>query len=187
MLWAVAVLLSGAATSYWWLLAARVGLGIVTATAGPAVASLTGDFFPASERGRIYGMIVGGELVGTGIGYVISGDISSVVSWRFAFWWLIVPSLALAWVVRRLPEPARGGRSQLRAGAQDIRGEREVAWSYPHPGTSPAPIRRRTTRPCVRSGAPASNRRLSLSCTAIPPGDRSGGRSVTCCGCAPTW
>jgi predicted MFS family arabinose efflux permease len=142
VLWAVAVLFSGAATSYWWLLAARVGLGIVTATAGPAVASLTGDFFPASERGRIYGMIVGGELVGTGIGYVISGDISSVVSWRFAFWWLIVPSLALAWVVWRLPEPARGGQSQLRAGARDIRGEREVAAKPPasrdQPGADPA-------------------------------------------------
>jgi Major Facilitator Superfamily len=140
VLWAVAILLSGAATSYWWLLAARVGLGIVTATAGPAVASLTGDFFPASERGRIYGMIVGGELVGTGIGYVISGDISSVVSWRFAFWWLIVPSLALAWVVRRLPEPTRGGQSQLRPGAQDIRGEREVAAEPPasrEPGVDP--------------------------------------------------
>lgn len=122
VLWAVAVLFSGAAQSYVWLLAARVGLGVVTATAGPAVASLTGDFFPASERGRIYGLIVGGDLAGVGIGFVISGDISSVLPWRFAFWWLIVPSLALAWMVWRLPEPARGGQSQLQQGAQAIRG-----------------------------------------------------------------
>jgi predicted MFS family arabinose efflux permease len=122
-LWAVAILFSGAATSFVWLLAARVGLGVVTATAAPAVASLTGDFFPAAERGRVYGLIPGGEL----IGYVISGDISSVLPWRFAFWWLIVPSLALAWAVRRLPEPARGGQSQLQPGAQVIPGARDAA------------------------------------------------------------
>ncbi len=127
MAWAVAVLFSGAATSFVWLLAARVGLGVVTATAAPVVASLTGDFFPPGERGRMYGLIVGGDLIGNGIGYVISGDISSVLLWRFAFWWLIVPSLALAWVVRRLPEPARGGQSQLQTGADTIRGAGDAA------------------------------------------------------------
>lgn len=119
--WAAAVLASGAATSYGWLLAARIALGVMTAAAAPAVASLTGDFFPAGERGKIYGLIVGGDLVGNGIGYLISGDISSVLPWRFAFWWLVIPSLALAWVMWRLPEPARGGQSQLLPGAQTIR------------------------------------------------------------------
>ncbi len=137
-LWAVAVLFSGAATSFVWLLAARVGLGVVTATAAPVVASLTGDFFPASERGRMYGLIVGGDLIGNGIGYVISGDISSVLPWRFAFWWLIVPSLALAWVVRRLPEPARGGQSQLQPGAQTIRGAADAGEQGPAAVSAPA-------------------------------------------------
>jgi MFS family permease len=118
--WAVAVLFSGAATSYVWLLAARVALGVMTAAAAPTVASLTGDFFPAGERGRIYGLIVGGDILGNGIGFLISGEISSVLLWRFAFWWLIVPSLALAWIVWRLPEPARGGQSQLQPGAQTV-------------------------------------------------------------------
>lgn len=48
VLWAVATGLSGAASSYAWLLAARVALGAVTATTGPAVASLTGGFFLAA-------------------------------------------------------------------------------------------------------------------------------------------
>jgi len=121
-LWAAAVLLSGFAQSYLWLLAARIGLGAVTAVASPAVASLTGDFFPAGGRGRIYGLIIGGDIVGNGIGYVISGDISAVLPWRFAFFWLIVPSLALAWAVRRLPEPSRGGQSQLERDADAIGG-----------------------------------------------------------------
>jgi MFS family permease len=76
------------------------------------VASLTGDYFPAAYRGRLYGLILGGQVVGAGLGLVVSGDISSIVSWRYAFWWLAVPSLLLAWVVWRMPEPARGGRSR---------------------------------------------------------------------------
>src|SRR5205823_9098068 len=106
---------------------ARVGLGAVAAVTGPAVASLVGDFFPAGDRGRMYGLIIGGELAGTGLGFVVSGDISSVLSWRSAFWWLVLPSLALAWVVWRLAEPARGGQSRLAVGAREIPGEGEAA------------------------------------------------------------
>jgi predicted MFS family arabinose efflux permease len=107
--WSVATVASGVATSYLWLLLSRIALGVVIATAGPAVASLTGDYFPAAERARIYGLILAGDLVGSGFGYLVSGDLSSVTTWRAAFLWLAVPSLALAWVVWRLPEPARGG------------------------------------------------------------------------------
>jgi Major Facilitator Superfamily len=100
-----------------------VFLGVVTATAGPTVASLTGDFFPAADRGRMYGLIISGDLAGTGIGYVVSGDISSLTTWRVAFWWLVIPSLALAWVVWRLPEPARGGMAPIEAGAEHVPAE----------------------------------------------------------------
>lgn len=124
--WAVAMLVSGAATSYIWLLLARVGLGAVAAVTGPVVASLTGDFFPAGDRGRMYGLILIGELAGTGLGFVVSGDISSVLSWRFAFWWLVIPSLALAWMVWRLAEPARGGQGHLPVGAQRVAGETQA-------------------------------------------------------------
>lgn len=115
-MWAVATVVSGAATSYLWLLLARVALGVVTATTGPAVASLTGDYFPAADRARIYGLILGGDLAGSGLGYLVSGDLSSVTTWRAAFLWLAVPSLALAWVVWRMPEPARGGAEGEAAG-----------------------------------------------------------------------
>jgi predicted MFS family arabinose efflux permease len=124
--WAVATVVSGAATSYWWMLFSRVALGVVTAVTGPAVASLTGDYFPSGDRARMYGLILGGELVGSGIGYTISGDLSSLTTWRAAFWWLAVPSLVLAWVVWRLPEPARGGFSSIAPGEKEILDERDV-------------------------------------------------------------
>src|SRR5919201_4598621 len=44
LLWSVASVLSGFSASYGHLLLTRLALGAVTATAGPAIASLTGDY-----------------------------------------------------------------------------------------------------------------------------------------------
>jgi MFS family permease len=133
LIWSVALVLSGAATSYWWLLFSRLALGVASATTGPTVSSLVGDFFPAEDRSRIYGMILGGELAGTGLGFLVSGEIAAMASWRLAFWWLVVPGLVLTFVFWRLPEPARGGQSQLEAGARRVRGRSEA------PATEHAP------------------------------------------------
>jgi len=105
--WAVAVLVSGMATSFIFLLLAQLGLAAVAAAAGPAVASLTGDLFPPDERGAVYGQILVGELIGTGLGLVGSTFIAGVLSWRWAFWWLVPPTLFLGWVVHRMTEPER--------------------------------------------------------------------------------
>jgi MFS family permease len=91
------------------------------------MASLVGDYFPTRERGRMYGLILSGELVGAGFGFVISGELASLISWRAAFVALALPSLALALALwRKLPEPARGGASRLEPGATtfEIRPER---------------------------------------------------------------
>jgi MFS family permease len=96
------------------LLVARVFLGAVTAAAGPVTASLVGDWFHSSERGRIYGYIISGELIGAAIGFAVTGGIAAV-SWRAAFVVLALPTFALAWLVFHLPEPARGGRQPLRS------------------------------------------------------------------------
>lgn len=106
--WGTGMLWSATAASFGDLLLARVFLGAVTAAAGPVVASLTGDWFPASERGRIYGYILAGELLGAGAGFAFTGDIASL-SWRAAFVILALPAFVLAWLIIRLPEPARGG------------------------------------------------------------------------------
>ncbi len=123
-LWSVAMIVSGVAVSFSMLLITRLVLGAIVATAGPSVASLTGDYFPGSERARIYGFIISGELVGAAFGFVVSGEVAKYLSWRFSFALLAVPGLVLAWVIwRHLPEPARGGQSRLAPGAQRIMGE----------------------------------------------------------------
>ncbi len=127
VLWSVAMIVSGVAVSFGMLLITRLALGAIVATAGPSVASLTGDYFPGSERARIYGFIISGELVGAAFGFVVSGEVAKYLSWRFSFALLAVPGLALAWVIwRHLPEPARGGQSRLQPGAQEIKGEDDI-------------------------------------------------------------
>lgn len=126
-LWSAAMIVSGAATSFWFLLAARVFLGAVTAVAAPAVASLIGDYFPGRDRGRVYGMVLAGELIGLGVGFAVAGLLSSWLSWRWAFWGLVPLSAATAFALWRwLPEPARGGQSWLKVGAEHVRSEEDV-------------------------------------------------------------
>ena len=127
LIWCAAIVACGSATSFTMLLASRLALGAVVAIGGPVIASLTGDLFPPAERGKIYSYILTGELVGTGVGFAVSGDLAGFLSWRVGFWWLAVPGLVLAWSIRRyLPEPARGGQSRLDPGATEIPSATEV-------------------------------------------------------------
>ena len=105
-LWAAAMVLSAFATSFPMLVGTRVLLGGLLAVAGPTTASLLGDVWPAADRGRIYGLITSGELIGAGVGFVLSGELAAV-SWRLAFLALALPAAILAVRIRRLPEPKR--------------------------------------------------------------------------------
>jgi MFS family permease len=112
---------SGTATSFTYLLITRVFLGGVTAAASPAVASLTGDYFPPRDRANIYGMVLAGELLGTGVGFFIAGEVSSLINWRWSFYFMAGVSLLALWVVwRYLEEPARGGQNWIVIGQQTV-------------------------------------------------------------------
>jgi MFS family permease len=112
VLWGAAMIWSATASAFGELLLARLFLGGVTAAAGPIVASLVGDWFASSERGRIYGYIISGELIGAAFGFAVTGGIATL-SWRASFVILALPAFVLAWLVFTLPEPTRGGRNPL--------------------------------------------------------------------------
>ena len=121
VLWSIASFASAFAGSYSALLLTRLLLGAVTATAGPAIASLTGDYFPARERGRVYAYILGGEIVGSAVGFIVSAQVASAISWRATFLLLAIPGFFLARTLwRTVPEPMRGGQSRLAPGAQSL-------------------------------------------------------------------
>jgi MFS family permease len=110
--WGIAMLWSATASDFTELLWTRLFLGAVTASAGPMVASLVGDWFGSWERGRVYGVILAGEYVGAGVGFAVTGNIAAL-SWRAAFVALALPAFVLAVVVWRLHEPERGGKGVL--------------------------------------------------------------------------
>lgn len=144
VLWAGAMVVSAASTSYEMLLLSRMALGVVTATSGPTLASLMGDLFPAGERATVYGWIQSGELAGAAFGLVAGGAIAGISSWRISFLVLAAPAILLAlglW--RRLPEPPRGGAGQLVAeeGAVAAAGDDRVRERVRREGPRPDPER----------------------------------------------
>ena len=117
----------------------------MAATAGPAIASLTGDYFPSRERGRVYGYILSGEIAGTAFGFIVSGTAASAISWRAAFILLAIPGFFLArslW--RTVPEPLRGGYSRLEPGTLDL--NRDAVTAPPAHRRARATPRRRPAR-----------------------------------------
>lgn len=118
-LWGAAMIAAGAAPSYGVLVLARLALGGVMAAGGPALASLTGDYFDPSERARIFGFIGAGELLGAAFGFIVCGNVGALAGWRLAFWVMAPGAFVLAWaLIRLLPEPARGGAGRLERGAR---------------------------------------------------------------------
>src|SRR5262249_13319800 len=69
----LAALFSAFAGGFSGLLWPRLALGAVAATAGPAISSLTGDYFAAGERGLVWSYILVGEAAGTAFGFIVSG------------------------------------------------------------------------------------------------------------------
>jgi len=144
LLWSIASLFAAFSGSYGHLLLARLALGAVTATAGPAIASLTGDYFPARERGRIYAYILAGETAGTAAGFIVGGSLASLISWRAAFVALAIPGFFLARTLwRTVPEPRRGGQNWLEPGAVYLEAPTVAlgASADPRPDTGPSPTR----------------------------------------------
>jgi predicted MFS family arabinose efflux permease len=130
-LWSVAMAISATANSFEFLLLSRLALGAVVAISTPAVASLLGDFVPAGERARAYGFVLTGEL----IGYLASGSLAEILSWRAAFVFLAIASLALAAVLTvALPEPQRGGHDLPDRGPGDLATLVAAAGIRPDPG-----------------------------------------------------
>ena len=119
VLWGGCMIWSATASSFGNLLVTRLFLGIATASAGPVVASMLGDWFASAERGRIYSYVLTGELLGAGVGFAVTGDIATL-SWRLAFVILALPAFVIAWAVLKLPEPVRGGGGAIPPGALRI-------------------------------------------------------------------
>ena len=100
LLFSLASLVGGFATSEWWLLAARAVQGAGAALAAPTALALIATTFPmGAPRNRALGVWAGMAGAGGAIGLLLGGILTSYVSWRWVFFvnapiGLIVAALA---------------------------------------------------------------------------------------------
>jgi sugar phosphate permease len=120
VIWTAAMGVAAAATTFAVLFAARIALGVVTAAGGPPVTSIVGDAFAPDIRGRVLGWVKSGELIGAGIGFLVTGVLVSFFSWRSVFVVLGAMGLLVAFRVSKVGEPPRGGRGAAGEGESEL-------------------------------------------------------------------
>lgn len=115
VLFGVASLVGGLATTPALLLAARVGQGLATAMVTPTALSLMTTMFPEGPaRSKALGL--NGALMAAGFtaGAVLGGLLTGAVSWRWAFFInVVVAVIVLVLAPAVLKEPAAGQRPKL--------------------------------------------------------------------------
>jgi len=107
LFWSAATLLSGRATNFASLLAARAAVGIGEAAYAPPANSLLSDVFPVNQRARILGLFNVGLFVGAATGVIVGGPLGERVGWRSCFYLVSLPGFLLAGLAWILHEPTR--------------------------------------------------------------------------------
>jgi MFS family permease len=106
--WSLFSGLTGFAKGFWTMFFCRLMVGVGEATLGPAALSLLSDYFPPRMRATVQGVYSSGIAIGSGLAFFLGGWIGQNFGWRYAFYFLGFPGLALAVVVFFLREQQRG-------------------------------------------------------------------------------
>jgi MFS family permease len=127
-MWSSMTALSGLASNFGMLAAARIGVGIGEASASPAAYSMISDYFPKEKRATALSIYSSGLYIGGGLSLPIGGFVLSrwnlaypnpaeaplgLAGWQAAFLAVGLPGLLLALWVLTLKEPQRGASEGL--------------------------------------------------------------------------
>ena len=140
LLFTVASLLGGFATSQAWLLTARVVQGIGGAFAAPTALSLIAVTFPAGPpRNRAMGVYAAMSVAGGAVGLIAGGLLVQYLSWRWVFWVNVPIGLLVAFLATRvLPESERRrGRFDLPGAITGSLGLALLVYGLSSAGTTP--------------------------------------------------
>jgi MFS transporter, Spinster family, sphingosine-1-phosphate transporter len=113
ILWSLASGASGVdwgvslATAYWLLFLTRCFVGVGEAAYGPVAPAMIADLYPVEKRGKVMSWFYLAIPVGGALGYALGG-IVKLIDWRWAFFCVIPPGLALGLWCFFMPEPPRG-------------------------------------------------------------------------------
>ncbi|NJM35969.1 MAG: MFS transporter, partial [Rhodomicrobium sp.] len=117
-LWSAMTALCGLAQNFTQLFLARLGVGVGEAGGVAPAYSLIADYFPSEKRARALSIYSFGIPIGSALGILLGGVLTSFLDWRAAFIIVGLSGLAIAPVLRlTLRDPVRGGLD----GAADAR------------------------------------------------------------------
>jgi EmrB/QacA subfamily drug resistance transporter len=119
LLFSGASLLGGFATSEWWLLTARAVQGAGGAVIAPtALALITTNFPEGGERNRAFGVYAAMAGLGSAVGLLLGGILTTYASWRWVFFVNVPIGILVAAAAPRVlaESPRRPGRIDV-AGA----------------------------------------------------------------------
>ena len=119
-LWSGMTVLCGFATSFTYLLLARIGVSIGEAGGSPPSHSMISDLFPEHKRATALSIYALGIPIGAMLGSLVGGTINAEYGWRVAFIAVGAPGLLLALIVQfTLKEPERGASDAIRKANAD--------------------------------------------------------------------
>jgi MFS family permease len=108
-LWSLMTAVCGLTQNFGQLFLARVGVGVGEAGGVTPAYSLICDYFPSRERARALSIYSFGIPIGGALGIVLGGYITSLMSWRMAFFIVGVAGLLITPLLRfTVREPERG-------------------------------------------------------------------------------
>lgn len=117
MLWSLATIGSGLATSFVLLVLARGVTGIGEAGYGTIAPSFISDLFRKERRSRMLAVFYTAMPLGAALGFIVGGWVGEKFSWQAAFFVGGVPGIGLAILSLFLPQPVRGGMDDEPAAA----------------------------------------------------------------------
>jgi len=126
IIWCIATMACGLASSFAGLFLARIVVGVGEATLSPAAYSLISDYFAPARRGRAMSVYTMGVFVGSGLALILGGIavtatsaeaevmlpiVGAVRPWQAAFMIVGLPGLIVAALMATIREPSRKERA----------------------------------------------------------------------------
>jgi MFS family permease len=106
--WSTATAITGLMQTFSQLIIARSWVGIGEASYATISPSLLSDYFPRSQRGRIFAVFYVAIPAGAAVGYLLGGLIEPQLGRRASFYVVGLPGVFLALLALTLPDPPRG-------------------------------------------------------------------------------
>ena len=122
ILWGAFSLMTGFATTTWFLFIARAGSQLGEAANAPTHNSLLADYYPFEARNSVFSVHRAALAVGACVGPLVAGPVAAAFGWRVPFILFAFPTGIMVILALRLREPIRGHyeRAAMGASAESI-------------------------------------------------------------------